>query len=77
MDTDDLNTTEIDRIIHFLEYEINISHAQEKLPGWSTWAISGAIASLTWLMFSVLESSKSISLDNILYISLFTAYLLN
>jgi len=70
MENDNLNSPEIDRVIHFLEYEINSRRSEATRPGWTTWAILGAIASLLWLMFSVLDTSESNSWLNILYITL-------
>lgn len=70
MTKDDSFTTEIDRIVHFLEYEVNLRYTQEKIPGWTTWAILGTLASLLWLLFSLLATNKSLSWYNILYITL-------
>lgn len=69
MENDNLNDPEIDRVIHFLEYEINSRRSEATRPGWTTWAILGAIASLLWLMFSVLDINESISWFNIFYIT--------
>lgn len=83
MENDNLNGSEIDRVIHFLEYEISIRRSEKKRPGWTTWAILGAIATLLWLMFSVLDTDASISWHNIFYITLLLSvsfdflYLLN
>jgi hypothetical protein len=41
MENDDLRNPEIDRVIHFLEYEINNKRSEAKRPGWATWAILG------------------------------------
>ena len=70
MKNDSLNGSEIDRIIHFLEYEISSRRSEEKRHGWTTWAIFGAIAYLLWLLFSDLDTSASISWRNVLYITL-------
>ncbi len=70
MKNDNLNGSEIDRVIHFLEYEISNRRSEEKRPGWTTWAIFGAFATLLWLMFSVLGTNASISWLNISYITL-------
>lgn len=70
MENDNLKSLEIDRLIHFLEYEISSRRSEAMRPGWTTWAILGAIASLLWLMSSVLDTNKSISWDNIFYITL-------
>lgn len=70
MENDNLKNLEIDRVIHFLEYEINSKRSEAMRPGWTTWAILGAMASLLWLMFSVLTANESISWRNILYITL-------
>lgn len=70
MENDNLKSLEIDRIIHFLEYEISSRRSEAMRSGWTTWAILGAIASLLWLMFSVLDTNEFISWRNILYITL-------
>jgi hypothetical protein len=70
MENDNLRAPEIDRVIHFLEYEINSKRSEATRPGWTTWAILGAMASFLWLMFSVLDTNESISWRIILYISL-------
>ena len=70
MENDNLKSLEIDRLIHFLEYEISSRRSEAMRPGWTTWAILGAMASLLWLMFSVLDTNKFISWHNILYITL-------
>lgn len=70
MENDNLKSLEIDRIIHFLECEISSRRSEAMRPGWTTWAILGAMASLLWLMFSVLDTNEFISWRNILYITL-------
>lgn len=70
MENDNLKSLEIDRIIHFLECEISSRRSEAMRPGWTTWAILGAMTSLLWLMFSVLDTNEFISWRNILYITL-------
>lgn len=70
MGKNSLNNPEIERIIHFLEYEISSRHTKASRKGWTTSAILGAIASLLWLMFSILDTPTSISWRNILFIVL-------
>lgn len=73
MEKNSLNNPEIERIIHLLEYEISSRHSEAKRQGWTTWAILGAVASLLWLMLSVLDTAASISWRNILFIVLLSS----
>ena len=68
-----LNNPEIERIIHLLEYEISSRHTKANRQGWTTWAILGAVASLLWLMSSVLDTTTSISWRNVLFIVLLSS----
>jgi hypothetical protein len=70
MENDHLRNLEIDRVIRFLEYEINCRRAEAMRPGWTTWAILGAMASLLWLLFALLDTNRLISWQNILYLTL-------
>lgn len=44
------------QVLHVLDAEINQILQKEKQPGWTSWAIYGAIATLTWLLFNQLEN---------------------
>ncbi len=66
---------QIARLIHFLEYEINNRILDVKKPGWTIWAILGAIASAIWLTLSVIETSSPLSLANICLIFLLLSIL--
>ena len=61
---------ETDRLIHFLEYEINNRISAAKQPGWTTWAILGALASSLWLMLTVIEASATLSWSKMLFLFL-------
>jgi hypothetical protein len=63
------------RLIHFLEYEITNRMSDVKKPGWTIWAILGAIASAIWLTLSVIETSSPLLLANICLIFLLLSIL--
>jgi hypothetical protein len=73
MEKNNLNNPQIDRIIHFLEYEVSSRLNKAKSSGWTTWVILATMASLLWLMLSILSSTASISWRNALFISLFSS----
>lgn len=47
-----------ENVLHILDAEINQILSEVKFPGWTTWAIYGAIATVIWLLFHQIEASK-------------------
>jgi hypothetical protein len=74
--TDKINS-EIDRTIHFLEYEIGKRRSEISRPGYTIWALLLAIGSLLWLMLAVLGKTDSISCQKIFFIALFLSVAFN
>jgi hypothetical protein len=52
------NSQQIDRLIDLTEFEIDRIKAQSSAPGWTLWAILGAIASLLWLLSIEIENGN-------------------
>ena len=48
----------INQLVQLLEFEIDQIRADERQPGWTRWAIFGALTSLTWLAINQIEAYR-------------------
>lgn len=44
------NQSEKEKLIQYLDYEIELINTESQQPGWTKWAISGSFAALGWLL---------------------------
>ena len=54
------SSQERNEFLQFLDTEIEDLRAEQQVPGWSIWAITGAIATCIWLVFGILEKEASV-----------------
>jgi len=46
----DLHATEVDHVLRVLDFEIERVSSEQARPGWSLWALYGAMATVIWLL---------------------------
>jgi hypothetical protein len=58
-------------LIELLEFEIARIEKEQERPGWTKWALAGAVASCGWLLLDQFEShSNLIKISNALFLLL-------
>jgi hypothetical protein len=57
-DESGLLASETDRVLNILDFEINRITVDEKRPGWTIWALFGAMGTIAWLLISEWERSQ-------------------
>lgn len=59
---------DVDRLIHFLEFEVESRQAAASRPGWTLWAIVAAISYLAWSLLALMDNNLKSDWISVYYI---------
>jgi|LGOV01.1.fsa_nt_gb hypothetical protein len=59
---------DVDRLIHFLEFEVESRQAAASRPGWTLWAIVAAISYLAWSFLALMDNNLKPDWISVYYI---------
>ena len=60
-----IGSADFERVLHVLDFEIDRIQTEQQRPGWSIWAIYGALGTSIWLLSEQIASATA-SLTNVL-----------